>query len=73
MVFVLTRRTEVTCIGDSAFSFGRKRVGVIERGSQGDGSGNHVAVNCHIPSYDAGGAVIGEIPVTCADWVPLSK
>ena len=60
------------CISDS-FTFARKRVGVIERASQADGSGDHVVVNCHIPGYDANGAVIGQIPVTCADWVPLSK
>ena len=61
------------CISDSAFVQGRKRVGVIERATQADASGNHVVVNCHIPGYDADGARIAQVPVTCADWVPLSK
>src|SRR5690348_13318587 len=52
------------CISDSGFTFGRKRVGVITRASQADGSGNHVVVNCNIPGYDANGAVIGQVPVT---------
>jgi hypothetical protein len=61
------------CIGDGGFPQGRKRVGVIRRSFQADGSGGHVAVNCDIPGYDASGALIGQVPVTCADWVPLSK
>jgi len=61
------------CLSDTMFTFGRKRVGVIERASGSDGSGAHVLVNCHVPSYDANGATIGQVPVTCADWVPLSK
>ena len=61
------------CLSDTMFTFGRKRVGVIERATGADGSGNHVLVNCHVPAYDSNGAIIGMAPVACADWVPLSK
>ncbi len=61
------------CISDSSFVQGRKRVGVIESAFQADASGNHVVVHCHVPGYDAAGALIPQIPVTCDDWVPLAK
>src|SRR6188474_969192 len=61
------------CISDTGFTFSRKRVGVMVRANGSDGSGAHVVVNCTIPSYDANGAIIGMAPLTCADWVPLSK
>jgi hypothetical protein len=60
------------CMSDS-FTFSRKRVGVVTRAQQADASGNHVVVNCVIPSFDANGARIPEVPLTCGNWVPLSK